>query len=65
MTNIVVEHNQAVTDLLVENPDLIKEKRWRMDNLYWIVNKDSMKTVFKMNRAQKDFFDILNRLNRE
>jgi hypothetical protein len=57
MTNIVVEHNQAITDLLVENPDLIKDKRWRMDNLYWIVNKDSMKTVFKMNRAQKDFFD--------
>lgn len=52
-----IQHNNAVVAALVENPDLIKDKRWRMDNLYWIITKDGNKSVFSMNRAQKHFFD--------
>jgi hypothetical protein len=28
---------------------------WRLDNLYWIVNKDGRKTRFLMNDAQREF----------
>lgn len=55
--NFVNDHNQRITDLLTENPDLIKDKRWRMDNLYWIITKDGKKEVFTMNRAQRHFFE--------
>lgn len=51
------EHNEAIVNLLTENPDLIKSQEWRLSNLYWIVTKDGAKSVFKMNRAQKHFFD--------
>ena len=57
MANLFKEHNQKITDELVENPDLIKDKRWRMDNLYWIITKDAAKEPFTMNRAQKHFFE--------
>ena len=57
MANILSEHNERVTQMLVLNPDLIKDKLWRLNNLYWIVTKDGKKEVFSMNRAQKDFFD--------
>lgn len=57
MANIVVEHNERITNLLIENPDLIKDKRWRMDNLYFIITKDGKKEPFTMNRAQKHFFE--------
>ena len=57
MGNIHTEHNNAVVELLTKNPDLIKDKLWRMENLYWIITKDGTKTVFKMNRAQRHFFD--------
>lgn len=56
MANAVAEHNERITELLVNNPELIKDKRWRMDNLYFIVTKDGKKEVFKMNRAQEHFF---------
>ena len=51
------EHNKQVLDQLIENPDLIEDKRWRMDNLYWIITKAGKKSVFKMNRAQQHFFE--------
>ncbi len=51
------EHNASVVVALMENPDLIKSKRWRMANLYWIITKSGQKELFKMNRAQKDFFE--------
>ncbi len=57
MANHVVEHNEKVTELLVNNPELIKNKRWRMDNLYWIITKDGKKEPFTMNRAQLHFFE--------
>lgn len=51
------EHNKATVALLMENPDLIKNQAWRLENLYFIITKDGAKEVFKMNRAQRDFFD--------
>lgn len=51
------EHNARIVAALVENPDLISNKRWRMDNLYWIVTKSGTKSLFTMNRAQRDFFE--------
>lgn len=57
MANAVTEHNEKITQELIENPDLIKDKRWRMDNLYFIVTKDGKKELFRMNRAQVHFFD--------
>ena len=57
MQNNYQAHNAAIVKELTENPDLIYDKRWRMDNLYWIITKDGTKEVFKMNRAQKHFFE--------
>lgn len=57
MANPVNEHNEKITEELVQNPDLIQNKRWRMDNLYFIITKDGKKEVFKMNRAQVHFFE--------
>ena len=62
MANLVLEHNERITEELVQDPDLIKDKRWRMDNLYFIITKDGKKEPFGMNRAQLHFF--LNYLSR-
>lgn len=51
------EHNNKVVEALTENPDLIKDKVWRMKNLYFIITKDGKKEVFVMNRAQQHFFE--------
>jgi hypothetical protein len=51
------EHNQMVVDALINNPDLIQDKAWRMENLYWIITKDGKKAIFTMNRAQRHFFE--------
>jgi len=51
------EQHAEVVAALIENPELIKDKLWRMENLYWIVTKNGTKEVFKMNRAQRHFFD--------
>ncbi len=56
MANLVAEHNEKVTEILVKNPELIKNKRWRLDNLYFLITKDGKKEVFKMNRAQEHFY---------
>ena len=51
------EHNERVVQELTENPQLIKDQDWRLNNLYFIITKDGKKEVFKMNRAQKHFYD--------
>ena len=56
MANHVSEHNEKITQELIDNPDLIKSKRWRLDNLYWLITKDGKKEPFAMNRAQAHFF---------
>jgi len=51
------QHNEHIVELLTENPSLIKDQKWRLDNLYFIITKDGAKEVFKMNRAQHHFYD--------
>jgi hypothetical protein len=51
------EIHAKTVDALIANPDLIKDKNWRMSNLYFIVTKSGQRELFKMNRAQKHFFD--------
>lgn len=57
LTLTQTQHNNAVVDALTADPSLIKDKKWRMDNLYWIITKDGKKSVFTMNRAQRHFFE--------
>ena len=57
MANIYKDHNKKVVELLTENPALIKDQSWRIENLYWIITKDGDKQVFKMNRAQRHFYE--------
>lgn len=56
MANIVAEYNEKITEELIQNPELIKDKKWRLTNLYWIITKDGKKEPFKMNRAQLHFY---------
>jgi len=51
------KNHKAVVAQVVENPDIIWDKEWRMNNLYWIITKKGNKAPFKMNRAQREFFD--------
>lgn len=51
------EVNALVVAALVADPTLLQNKKWRLENLYWIVDKDGTKTQFKMNRAQRNFYD--------
>lgn len=51
------EHNEKIVQDILANPDIIDDKIWRMDNLYWLITKDGTKELFHMNRAQRHFFD--------
>lgn len=57
MKNLVLEHNEKITEELIQNPELIKDRKWRLYNLYWIITKDGKKVPFCMNRAQLHFFE--------
>jgi len=51
------EHHTKIFEELTANPDLMYSKRWRIDNLYWIITKNGTKELFSMNRAQRHFFE--------
>ncbi len=51
------EHNARIVADISADPDLLMSKRWRMNNLYWIITKSGQKALFKMNRAQRHFFE--------
>lgn len=51
------EHNDKVVAEIATNPDIINDKLWRMNNLYFIITKEGTKDLFSMNRAQAHFFD--------
>jgi len=57
MANPYKEHNEKCVELLTQTPGLIKDRTWRLDNLYWIITKDGDKKPFNMNRAQRHFYD--------
>ena len=51
------EFDEEIVELLTENPELIKDQSWRLENLYKLITKDGRKEIFKMNRAQRHFYD--------
>lgn len=60
----IKEFDDRIVEELTLNPSLIKDRLWRLNNLYKIITKDGEKNVFRMNRAQKHFFDnYLNQPN--
>lgn len=48
---------------LKANPELLRDKRWRLENLYVINTKSKGKQVFKLTRAQKHFLDNIRNRN--
>ena len=62
MATYKADWDESVVQALIANPNLIKDKEWRMSHLYWIITKNAnergeTRVPFKMNRAQKHFFD--------
>lgn len=51
------QHNEKIYNDLMEDPSLMDDKRWRMANLYWIITKNGTKELFRMNAAQRHFFE--------
>ena len=41
----------------------LSDQRWRLDNLYYITNKQGERVLFKMNREQRRLLDNLHRRN--
>src|SRR5574343_2111798 len=37
--------------------DLLKSRKWRINNLYWIIDKQGQMVKFKMNQFQEFIFD--------
>ena len=40
-----------------------QDPRWRLNNLYWITNKEGQRTQFKLNWAQESLLDELHKFN--
>lgn len=43
--------------------DRFSDWRWRLNNLYYIVGKDGVRTLFEMNWAQESLFDDMHYMN--
>lgn len=56
-------HWETVIINLKAYPELLKDKRWRIENLYIINTKSDGKQVFKLTRAQKHFLDHIRHRN--
>lgn len=54
------QFNDSVRAALDENPALLKDWRWRISNLYCVVDKNQKKVIFKPNRAQRAFMEIID-----
>lgn len=46
-------------DVLEQAGKNLKDALWRLNNLYWIINKEGTKTRFKMNWAQESLYHSL------
>ena len=49
------QHFEKVIAQIRANPELLKDKMWRLENLYVISTRRGKKSIFKMNRAQRHF----------
>jgi hypothetical protein len=43
--------------------DQFSDWRWRLNNLYWIVDKEGRRVQFRMNQAQELLFDEMHHMN--
>lgn len=43
-------------DVLAEAEKNLRDPLWRLNNLYWIIDKEGNKTLFKMNWAQEELY---------
>jgi hypothetical protein len=57
------QHWAKTIELLKANPNLLRDKRWRLENLYVINTKSKGKQVFKLTRAQNHFLDNIRNRN--
>lgn len=42
---------------------LLKDRNWRLNNLYWIKDKEGNKVLFKLNEAQRKFLEEMHDAN--
>lgn len=59
-----LDHYKKVDEELKNNPELIRDKNWRLYNLYYIQNKRGEKILFKPNKPQADFLKIVDKYYR-
>ena len=45
-----------MSDILSQAEKNLSDPFWRLNNLYWITDKEGNKTVFKMNWAQESLY---------
>ena len=57
------QHWAKTIELLKANPNLLRDKRWRLENLYVINTKSKGKRIFKLTRAQNHFLDNIRNRN--
>jgi len=49
--------------VLLQPVDCFSDQRWRLNNLYWITDKEGKRVKFEMNWAQEELLDSLHFLN--
>lgn len=49
------QHYIRIIEEMQKNPALLRDKMWRLENLYVISTKRGRKSIFKLNRAQRHF----------
>src|SRR5262249_27786391 len=49
--------DRALEQVLRVSRERLSDPKWRLNNLYSIVNKNGIKTKFKLNWAQEDLYD--------
>lgn len=54
---------RRVQILLAEDGQRLWDQKWRLDNLYWITNKDGQRVLFHLNEAQEEFYKEMDYLN--
>lgn len=52
-----LKHNEDLLQILLADTLLIHDEEWRLNNLYWIITKKGTKEPFRMNRAQRHFYE--------
>ena len=58
------EHIEEVFELVKKDKKLLYNKKWRIQNLYPIIDKTGKVIPMKLNKAQEEFFDMIIRNNK-